>query len=342
MKNLKILLIGIILISTLSCSEEIPKLTAPVQKTVYLCGDENYVPKYWVNYIPFELETNGRQGYATSMVMQGDDLYLTGILTNDDVLYPGIYSIVVWKNKNIIATISDKAATEPAISIINNDIYVVGNEFNSNRTKLIPKIWKNGIGTNLSNISSDKFAYASKIMIDNNSRYIVGYMRSENTKRNRATLWTNEVPFYLTDGTNDAEATSVAVNHNDVYVAGYEKNTFGANVIYNAKYWKNGVAVNLTEGKFVSVAMSISVIEDKIYVGGYEQNSEGTYIAKYWINGVSFNITNGTFNAWVDCTIESDKHAYSIGVNAGAATLWIDKDRRFTIHNGDFYSIFIK
>src|SRR6188768_1789387 len=56
-----------------------------------------------------------------------------------------------------------------------------------------------------------------------------------------ATYWKNGQPIILTDGTKEAWATSISVVGSDVYVVGYEFNSF-----YIPMYWKNGQAIALT------------------------------------------------------------------------------------------------
>ena len=57
----------------------------------------------------------------------------------------------------------------------------------------------------------------------------------------------------LTDGSKWAEAKSIAVSGNDVYVAGFEDGV--------AKYWKNGSPVILGDASRYSEAYSVFIVK---------------------------------------------------------------------------------
>ena len=92
-----------------------------------------------------------------------------------------------------------------------------------------------------------------------------------------ATLWKNGEPIRLSDGTGNAEARSVYVAGDDVYVAGYM--IFGSNPI--AVVWKNGTAVPLSTRS--SNAGSVYVNGGLVYVAGEEFIK--AYTASLWRDG---------------------------------------------------------
>jgi len=85
----------------------------------------------------------------------------------------------------------------------------------------------------------------------------------------RATLWKNGIAQSLTDEKKDAKAFSVFVSGEDVYVAGYKRNTQEKRV---ATLWKNGIAQSLTDGKRDTEALCVFVLGEDVYVAGYEED----------------------------------------------------------------------
>lgn len=199
------------------------------------------------------------------------DIYICGYQIDKN----NKYVATVWKN-GVATHLTDGSTNSFANDIVvsGNDVYISGYQYNGNVN--VAKVWKNGAPINLTDGSSE--ARASLITMSGQDVYVVGYVYVNNIRK--VTIWKNGVPSTL-QGT----VTSVAVNNNDIYAAGYEND--------NAKVWKNGIGTNLTNGNFPSFASDIQVIDNDVYVVGREFNG-ANYVAKLWKNGIATNLVDGT------------------------------------------------
>jgi hypothetical protein len=188
----------------------------------------------------------------------------------------------LWKDNtpNNIATRIDSSIAN-SVFVFGNDVYVAGTEGR------FAKVWKNGVGANLSLGLNDAYNYVTSIFVQGLDVYVTGYGVNSGGQT-AAKFWKNGVETYLTIFSNDyGQATSIFASGTDVYVAYNEK--IGAQ--YFARIWKNGVITTLNSGTFNAYVNSIYVVGSDVYTGGIEYSSGG--IAKIWKNGVPNSLGNG-------------------------------------------------
>jgi carboxypeptidase family protein len=177
--------------------------------------------------------------------------------------------------------------------------------------------------------------------------YVAGY--EFNGSVAVAKYWKNGQAISLTDGTENAYASSIAVVGGDVYVAGHEYNggandyiakywkngqvipqqcgsnsiavvgsdVYTAGVEYNgsvgvATYWKNGQATALSDGTKTTIASSVAVVGSDVYVAGYDSIGPGP-VAKYWKNGQVIPLTDGTNYAVANSIVVVGSDVYVVG-----------------------------
>ncbi len=151
-----------------------------------------------------------------------------------------------------------------------------------------------------------------------------------------ATYWKNgQVVSLASEPGYESGATSIAIDGNDVYVAGWQGDGFvyGQNI---AKYWKNGQEVLLT-GPTGAQANSIVVAEGDVYVAGWEFSGNKT-VAKYWKNGEAVNLTDGKYNAEATGMVVVNDNVYVCGHENYVAKYWKNGQPVTLSHPGATYA----
>ena len=314
-----------------------------VFETAGLFNSTYGIPAYWKNGQPVYY-TDGTIGYtgtaadATSIVVSGNDVYMTGyarfcgsLRCGDDGMF--------WKNG--ISVYLNLPTYPNSLAVSNNDIYIAGSSGYLTGTGGNAAYLKNEDKIDLPSGSAGSISTA--IAVSGNDVYVAGIGITgdifNGTQNYIAKYWKNGNAINLTDGSKSAQAWSIAVSANDAYVAGTEWNGDpyqDANGDHwqkgIAKYWKNSQAINLTDGSNSANAISIAVSGTDVYVAGIEwdgqsyQDANGyslrKSVAKYWKNGKVVNLTDGTEDAEAKSIAVSGNDVYVAGTVAGHATYW--------------------
>lgn len=146
-----------------------------------------------------------------------------------------------------------------------------------------------------------------------------------------AKYWKNGQSISLSNG---AEAHSIFVSDDDIYVAGFGYEKDGSIPI--AKYWKNGQGISLSDSTNYAKAHSVFVSDGDVYVAGYEGR-----IAKYWKNGQEVTLSDGTRFAVAKSIFVSDNNVYTVGYDGNVAKYWKNGQEVTLNDKGYAHSIFV-
>lgn len=169
----------------------------------------------------------------------------------------------------------DSYAEAVSVFVDGDDVYAAGHEYNDGSLS-IAKLWKNGVGINLSD--GNVRAAAKSVFISDGDVYVAGYEENEN--QSVARVWKNGVVTHEIDEQENTRANAIYVSGDHIYVAGYR----GSGDNRTAMLWKNGVGTDLSDGTNQANALSIAVSGNDVYVAGYESNGS-KLVAKVWKNG---------------------------------------------------------
>ena len=319
---------------------------------VYVSGFRVWQAMLWKNGVsqtlsPFE-------SFANSVYIYGDDVYVVGseyrLKTAEE--YPDPPRIVQQRagSSHFKLYLHQRYhLNENAESTTKSD---------SDETQyngIIAKLWKNGVGQDLSDGTYE--TVASSVYISGADVFVAGgEYKGQDPEQAMppavAKLWKNGEVHDLTDGRYYAWANSVYVSGDDVYVVGHENNASGRSV---AKLWKNGKMHNLTNGTRDGWATSVFVSGNDVYVTGYERNAHNYDVAKLWKNGVGQNLTNENgieISAEAQSVYVSGSDVYVVGSVWSAqsnyhnvAKLWkngVAQDLTDGKKHGNAYSVFVK
>ena len=172
-------------------------------------------------------------------------------------------------------------------------IYIVGDSYNENN-EYTSCYWINGERVELPGGYT-----ATDIVVSNGNIYTSG-------TADGACYWINQQRYDLPG--NGGEAEAIAVDGEDVYVAGWYNN--------GSCYWKNGQRIDLTVNRD-SQAFAIGVRDNgSVYIGGYYMNNHHYYIPCFWKDGnnrTNLPIPNGGDGEVNDIAFEDGNMRYYSG-----------------------------
>jgi hypothetical protein len=251
-------------------------------------GDE--VAMVWENGAGMALGPGGSVTAANAIAVQGSDIYVAGIALSNS-----LYHATYWLNGQA-TTLPDQGgygSSATAITVQGSDVYVAGWSNTQNSVQAV--YWVNGTEYFLSD-SNAVYSSATGIAANGTNIYIVGW--EQKSGASTATCWLNGAPQYLSDSTINTRASSIALNGNDVCIAGTGLIIKVAGLSYIDSsyliYWKNNILQDPNDSLHKSANMTtgaIAVSGDNIYIAGTYNNC-----AVYWKNDQLSQISNsGSF-----------------------------------------------
>jgi Carboxypeptidase regulatory-like domain len=279
-------------------------------------------------------------------------VYIAGAIDDDAAYWKDGVPVLL---TNINSTSNYNYAYATAVTVYNNDVYVLGAVEDSTVNGSISaiKLWKNGVATSLT--SGITYAEAYGLDVYNGDVYVSGYEHINGT--DVAKVWKNGVATVLTKDTFDIISVGeMKVINGDVYVcgAGYRNNSI---VTEKPLYWKNGVIYVLSNSGGMGNADVISESNGDIYIAGYDAAPSQPGKSVFWKNGVKTELaitpgygyvsSNAIFAVNGDHYIAGSHTHTSTGYYVNAS-YW-KNNSPVLLTNGsspgityDFYDIFVK
>jgi len=248
-----------------------------------------------------------------------------------------------------------------SVFVSGDDVYAAGWENNAGGIQ-VAKLWKNGVGQNLSDGKYE--ALANSVFVSGNDVYVTGWERNAKGVT-VARYWKNGAAHVIHD---ELSANSVFVSGNDLYLGGsfgLMKNGVRQNDYHwvssvfvsgddvhaagfdgwQINYWRNGRsrAVGATDASVESVFVSGS----DVYLAGWSENGGKDQFAKLWRNGRARNLNDGKQEARAFSVFVSGDDVYVAGWEHNAegvklVRLWKNGvDQNLGIE-GSAYSVYVK
>jgi hypothetical protein len=246
---------------------------------------------YWKNETPVQLPGAVIYPAMRGITVAGDDVYALGIGYNADFQTIPVY----WKNQAPFSISPLGESDARSVAVAGDDVYIAGSTPPPGAYGVSPACyWKNGSVTFLySQENLYETGLAKAILVTNGDVHIAGdvYFGGAGLKIGTGFYWKNDVPMPLTGHDSISYANAIALDGNDVYIAGA---VAGPDHLLRAAYWKNGALTVLDQNNW-SEAMGIAVFEGDVYVVG----NLSIHTAILWKNNTTIELGRGRANAIV-------------------------------------------
>ena len=301
---------------------------------VYAAGRElnaagNSVAVLWKNGNASHLSDVGVDAAANCVFVSGGKIYAAGYVAGD----MGNNIAALWQLGKGAKDLTQQHLNDGSLASEAHSVFVSGQDVYVALEETDPLgrgtaiVWKNGAPLRLSDESRDSAAIS--VFVSGGHVYVVGYETdlaagSADTPNKVAVLWKNGMAQRLSDGSYTAQAHSVYVSGDDVYIVGHEGNQQDKLV---AILWKNGAPLSLSDGSNDASAYGVFVSGADVYVSGREIDPNGNWVAMLWKNGAPQRLSDGNHSAYAKAVAVSGNDVYVSGWERGEdgkwmATLW--------------------
>ncbi len=245
-----------------------------------------------------------------------DDVYVAGFFTSKG----GSQYPAYWKNGNLVQLSTSEEGIVKAIAVSDKDVYCVGYLYTSQNQIVL---WKNKTLIPVT-LNTDPEASAYGIAVLNGEVYVAGYqIDPTNNNLEVAKYWKigiDNIPHGTplgkgSNGSNNAEASAIAISTDHIYVTGYVISQATGHSI--AVLWENGPIYTsyqeLTDGNFNAYGNGIAITGTDAYIGGGENGT-----VKYWKNDKNQVTAVGSVNhsaASYNCIALNGNKVYMAGTD---------------------------
>ena len=245
------------------------------------------VPTLWINDEPQSIGRMGNFNKATSVFVDGSDVYVTVNEREQGRSF-------LWKN-GTVQELGTKDAN--SVFVANGNVYVAGKEHDC------PVLWINGELTYL----STQGGAANSVYVSGNDVYVAGYMGDYFS--GTVVVWINGVENQLG---SRGSANCVVVDNEHIYVAGEEHG--------NAALWVDGECQILSNEK--STAYSVAVSDGDVYVTGIGGFPDGSPKYGVWKNGIRQYVSDDMRDQILSVKINNG-NVYLSGSRVAEIPLWV-------------------